>query len=99
MRGRIGTLCNISTNRMWVGTFHGLANRMLRLHHEQAGLPPHFSILDSDDQLRLIKRIVKDRNLDDEKWQPKQVQQVYQSTKTKGMRSSAMSVIAIIILI
>jgi len=89
MRYRIEKLCNISTNRMWVGTFHGLAHRMLRLHHEQAGLPAQFSILDSDDQLRLVKRLVKDNSLDPDKWEPKKVQWYINEQKQKGLRSHA----------
>jgi DNA helicase-2/ATP-dependent DNA helicase PcrA len=88
MRHRIEQLCEVSTQRMWVGTFHGLAHRMLRLHHEAAGLPAQFSILDSDDQLRLVKRLVKDNNLDNEKWEPKKIQWYINEQKQKGLRSS-----------
>ena len=87
MRYRIEQLCQISTQRMWVGTFHGLSHRLLRLHHEQAQLPAQFSILDSDDQLRLIKRLVKDHDLDPDKWEPKKVQWYINEHKQKGMRS------------
>jgi DNA helicase-2/ATP-dependent DNA helicase PcrA len=89
MRHRIEQLCEVSTSRMWVGTFHGLAHRMLRLHHEAAGLPAQFSILDSDDQLRLVKRLVKDNNLDNEKWEPKKIQWYINEQKQKGLRSGS----------
>ena len=87
MRFRIENLCQVSTHRMWVGTFHGLAHRMLALHHEAAGLPSQFSILDSDDQLRLVKRLVKDNNLDSDKWEPKKIQWYINEQKQKGLRS------------
>ena len=87
MRSRIEALCDLSTQRMWVGTFHGLAHKMLRLHYEKAGLPSQFTILDSDDQLRIVKRIIKDRKLDDEKWPPKNAQAFINRCKQQGRRS------------
>lgn len=87
MRGRIEDLLNISTRSMWIGTFHGLAHRLLRRHAEQAKLPPTFQVMDSDDQLRLIKRILKNMQLDDSKWPPKQIQWYINSQKEEGLRA------------
>ncbi len=64
MRHRIGQLMGTSQGGMWVGTFHGLAHRLLRAHHMDANLPQDFQILDSEDQLRLLKRLIKAMNLD-----------------------------------
>ena len=65
MRHRIEALLGQPVGGMWVGTFHGLAHRLLRAHWQEAGLPQGFQILDSDDQQRLVKRIVREMNLDD----------------------------------
>ncbi|MGB0189148.1 MAG: UvrD-helicase domain-containing protein, partial [Aequoribacter sp.] len=64
MRGRIESMLGLSTHGFWVGTFHGLAHRLLKAHWREAGLQQNFQILDSDDQLRLVKRIVKELGLD-----------------------------------
>ena len=74
MRGRIEEMLGVSTRGMWVGTFHGLAHRFLKAHWESAGLPQNFQILDSDDQLRLIKRVYREMRLDEDRWPPKQAQ-------------------------
>ena len=74
MRGRIESLLNVNVHGMWVGTFHGLAHRLLRSHWQEAGLRENFQIMDSDDQLRLVKRISKEMGLDDSRWPPKQIQ-------------------------
>lgn len=92
MRQRIEKLLMMRASSMWVGTFHGLAHRLLRMHHEDAGLPENFQILDSDDQLRLIKRIMKQMELDDSRWPPKQVQAFINSQKDEGLRSSHIEV-------
>jgi DNA helicase-2/ATP-dependent DNA helicase PcrA len=65
MRSRVERLMANSLNNMWIGTFHGLAHRLLRLHYEEAKLPQNFTILDSDDQYRLVKRLIKALNLDE----------------------------------
>ena len=65
MRGRIEELLKIQTSGMWFGTFHGIAHRLLRTHWREADLPETFQILDSDDQLRIVKRILKEMRLDD----------------------------------
>src|SRR4029079_8846129 len=73
MLTRISAMLPINTRGMWVGTFHGLCNRMLRAHFREAGLPATFQILDSQDQLALIKRLLKAANVDDDKFPPPQV--------------------------
>ncbi len=87
MRGRIESLLNFPAGAMWMGTFHGLAHRLLRRHAQEAGLPETFQILDSDDQLRIVKRIMKDLNLDDKKWPPRQAQWFINAQKDEGIRA------------
>ena len=87
MRGRIEDLLNISAQAMWIGTFHGLAHRLLRRHAKQAKLPTTFQVMDSDDQLRIIKRLVKSLNIDDSKWPPKQVMWFINAQKDEGIRA------------
>ncbi|MEQ5806253.1 DNA helicase II [Alteromonas sp. NFXS44] len=86
MRGRIEHLMKRSMHTMWMGTFHGLAHRLLRAHHAEAGLPENFQILDSDDQFRLIRRILKALNLDEKHWPPRQVQWYINGNKDEGLR-------------
>lgn len=86
MRGRIEDLIGGSSGAMWVGTFHGIAHRLLRLHWREAKLPQGFQILDSEDQLRQIKRILKAMELDDSRWPPRQVQWFINSKKDEGLR-------------
>jgi len=86
MRGRVETLLGRPGRGMWVGTFHGIANRMLRAHHREAGLPETFQILDSDDQLRFVRRVIRDMQLDDGEWAPKQVQWFINGRKDEGQR-------------
>ncbi len=88
MRGRIESLMGHSLAGMWVGTFHGLAHRLLRSHWQEAGLVKDFQILDSDDQLRLIKRITRSLQIDEDKWPPKQCQWYINSQKDEGLRSA-----------
>jgi len=88
MRGRIDELVGQSFGGMWVGTFHGLAHRLLRSHWQEAGLPEDFHILDSDDQLRLIKRINRSLNIDEERWPAKQCQWYINSQKDEGLRAA-----------
>ena len=87
MRGRIESLMRRPLNTMWIGTFHGLAHRLLRAHYEQANLPQNFQILDSDDQYRLIKRLLKSMNLDEKHWPPKQIQWYINGNKDEGLRA------------
>ena len=86
MRARVESLLGISAAAMWVGTFHGLAHRMLRLHYEAARLPQSFQILDSDDQLRMVKRVVRQLELDETRWPPKQAQWFINHNKDEGLR-------------
>ena len=86
MRSRVEELLGISAAAMWVGTFHGLAHRMLRMHHEAARLPQGFQILDSDDQLRMVKRVVRQLDLDEKLWPPKQAQWYINHHKDEGLR-------------
>jgi DNA helicase II / ATP-dependent DNA helicase PcrA len=87
MLTRISAMLPINTRGMWVGTFHGLANRLLRTHHREAGLPQSFQILDSQDQLSAIKRLMKSLNVDTEKYEPKKVQWFINSHKEAGRRA------------
>ncbi len=91
MKGRIEHLLNISTQGMWVGTFHGLAHRLLRRHALQAKLPVTFQVIDSDDQFRLIKRLLKSLNVDDSRWPPRQVQWFINAQKDEGIRAKHMA--------
>jgi DNA helicase-2/ATP-dependent DNA helicase PcrA len=91
MRHRIEDLLHISARSMWIGTFHGLAHRLLRQHAAQAKLPEAFQVMDSDDQLRLIKRLMKNLSIDDSKWPPKQVQWFINGQKEEGIRARHMA--------
>lgn len=88
MRGRIESLMGHSFAGMWVGTFHGLAHRLLRSHWQEAGLVEDFQILDGDDQLRLVKRINRSLKIDEDKWPAKQCQWYINSQKDEGLRSA-----------
>ncbi|MCA1979200.1 MAG: UvrD-helicase domain-containing protein [Thiobacillus sp.] len=87
MLTRISAMLPINTRGMWVGTFHGLANRLLRTHWREAGLPQSFQILDSADQLSAIKRLMKAMNVDTEKYEPKKVQWFINGHKEAGRRA------------
>ena len=87
MRGRIEKLLAIPASGMWIGTFHGIAHRLLRTHYQQAKLPESFQILDSDDQLRLIKRVMREFQLDEKEWPPRQVQWFINHQKDNGHRA------------
>ncbi|QIZ78116.1 DNA helicase II [Ferrimonas lipolytica] len=86
MRQRIEELSNAPMGRMWIGTFHGLAHRLLRAHHKEAKLPEGFQILDSDDQQRLLKRIIRSLELDEKKWPPRQAMGYINAKKDEGLR-------------
>ncbi len=88
MRLRIEELLERPIGGMWVGTFHGLAHRLLRAHWHEAGLPEKFQILDSDDQLRLIKRVHKSLGIDEKKWPAKQCQWFINEQKDEGLRAA-----------
>jgi len=88
MLTRISSLLPINPRGMWVGTFHGLCNRLLRAHHREANLPQLFQILDAQDQLSTIKRLMKLLNIDDEKFPPKQVMYFINNAKEQGLRAN-----------
>lgn len=87
MRSRIEQLLGPIAKSMWVGTFHGLAHRLLRMHWRDANLPEGFQILDSDDQLRLVKRVIQALNLDEDRWPAKQAQWFINGKKDEGLES------------
>ena len=86
MRGRIEALLGMPVSHLWIGTFHGLAHRLLRRHRQEAKLPQNFQIIDSDDQLRLIKRLLKNLEIDDSRWVPKEIQWFINAQKDEGLR-------------
>ena len=87
MRTRIEHMLGRPAGGMWVGTFHGLANRLLRAHAEEAGLPTGFQILDSEDQLRCIRRVLRDLDLDEKRWAPRRIQGFINARKDEGLRA------------
>jgi DNA helicase-2/ATP-dependent DNA helicase PcrA len=89
MLTRLSAMLPINTRGMWVGTFHGLCNRLLRAHHRDAGLPQLFQILDSGDQLSMVKRLAKAQNLDEDKFAPRQLQSFINNCKESGLRPNA----------
>ena len=86
MRSRLEQVLGINPQGLWVGTFHGIAHRLLKQHWQEAKLPRNFQILDSDDQLRLVKRICQQLQLDDKQWPPKQAQWFINGQKDEGLR-------------
>ncbi|MBT8442213.1 MAG: DNA helicase II [Gammaproteobacteria bacterium] len=86
MRGRIEALLGMPVDNLWVGTFHGLAHRLLRRHWREAGLPQSFQIIDADDQQRLIKRMCKNLELDETTWVPREIQYFINKQKDEGLR-------------
>src|SRR5690606_35566139 len=86
MLARLSALLPLDTRGMWVGTFHGLCNRLLRAHHRDANLPQTFQILDTADQLSAIKRLIKGAGIDDEKYPPRDVQRFINGAKEEGLR-------------
>ena len=86
MRGRIETMLQVPVGGMWIGTFHGLSHRLLRTHWREANLPQAFQILDSEDQLRVIRRLMKGLNMDEAYWPPKQAMWFINGHKEEGRR-------------
>jgi DNA helicase-2/ATP-dependent DNA helicase PcrA len=86
---RVAAMLPVNPRGMWIGTFHGLCNRMLRAHHRDAGLPQQFQILDSQDQLAAIKRLLKSLNVDEDRFAPREVQYFVNARKEEGVRASA----------
>ena len=87
MRGRIETLLGVPADPLWIGTFHGLSHRMLRRHWREARLPQSFQILDDDDQQRLVRKVIREQKLDEQRWVPREVQNFINSSKDEGRRS------------
>ncbi len=90
MRSRIEQLLGLPGGPLWIGTFHGIAHRLLRLHWREAGLAQAFQILDSEDQLRLIRKLLKAGNLDEERWIPREIQWFINSNKDEGRRPAGL---------
>ena len=86
MKQRLEKLLRISSKGLWFGTFHGICRRLLKIHWKEAGINEHFTILDSQDQLRIIKRIIKAKNLDENLYDPKALQSFINTQKDKGKR-------------
>ncbi len=86
MRGRVEQILGVPPGVLWIGTFHGIAHRLLRLHWREAGLTQGFQILDSDDQQRLVKRIIRANDLDESRWEPRDVAWFINSSKDEGRR-------------
>ena len=89
MRERAQSLLQVSARSMWIGTFHGIAHRLLRLHWQEAGLPENFQILDSDDQHRILRRLIKEEGMDESQWPAKQAQWYINVRKDEGLRPDA----------
>jgi len=85
---RLSAMLPINTRGMWIGTFHGLCNRLLRAHYRDANLPQTFQILDSADQLSTVKRLMKAMEVDTEKYVPREVQYFISGNKEEGLRAS-----------
>ena len=86
MKQRLEKILRISSQGLWFGTFHGICRRLLKIHLREAGISEFFSILDSQDQLRIIKRIIKGKNLDENLYDPKVLQSFINTQKDKGKR-------------
>ena len=89
MQARLAAMLPFNLRGMWIGTFHGLCNRLLRAHHRDAGLPALFQILDSADQLAAVKRLLKSLNVDDEKFPPRELTWFINAQKEAGLRPAA----------
>ena len=92
MLTRVAAMLPVNPRGMWMGTFHGLCNRMLRAHYRDAGLPQAFQILDSQDQLAVIKRLLKGMNVDEDRFPPRELQYFINGQKEEGVR--ALNVVA-----
>ncbi len=86
MRGRVEQLLGLPSGALWIGTFHGIAHRLLRLHWREAGLTQNFQIMDAEDQSRLIKKLLKAQDLDDTRWVPREILYFINSSKDEGRR-------------
>jgi DNA helicase-2/ATP-dependent DNA helicase PcrA len=93
MVARLSAMLPLNPRGLWIGTFHGLCNRLLRAHHRDAGLPPTFQILDAADQLAAIKRLLKSRNVDDETYPPRNLMHFINGCKDEGLRAKDVEVV------
>ena len=93
MKARLGNILSCPLQGLWVGTFHGLCHRLLRRHYQEARLPEQFHILDSDDQARVLKRVIASLNLDIEQWPVKQAQSFINGKKDEGLRPQHINVV------
>ena len=89
MRERAQNLLQVSARSMWIGTFHGIAHRLLRMHWHEAGLPENFQIIDSDDQHRILRRLIKEEGIDEAQWPARQAQWYINARKDEGQRPDA----------
>jgi len=87
MLTRLAAMLTLNPRGMWIGTFHGLCNRMLRAHHQEAGLPREFQILDTQDQLAAVKRLLRSMNADEDRFPPREVQYFIMRQKEEGLRA------------
>ena len=87
MRGRIENLLGVPSAPLWIGTFHGIAHRLLRIHWRDANLPQAFQIMDSEDQLRAIRKLLKALDLDETRWIPKEIMWFINARKDEGLRA------------
>src|SRR5665213_681369 len=92
MMARLQAMLPINTRGMWIGTFHGVCNRLLRAHFRDAGLPQAFQILDSADQLAALKRLLKSLHVDDEKYPPRQLAWFINNAKDQGLRAAEVEI-------
>lgn len=93
MGARLSAMLPINPRSLWIGTFHGLCNRLLRAHHRDAALPQTFQILDTADQLAAIKRLLKALNVDDERYPPRNLQHFINGCKEEGLRAGEVEVV------
>jgi DNA helicase-2/ATP-dependent DNA helicase PcrA len=87
MLTRLTAMLPVNPRGLWIGTFHGLANRLLRAHHQEAGLPREFQILDTQDQLSAVKRLAKSLNVDEDRFPPRELQRFINAQKEEGLRA------------
>jgi DNA helicase-2/ATP-dependent DNA helicase PcrA len=91
MRARVERLLAMPAAALWIGTFHGIAHRLLRIHWREAQLPQGFQIMDSEDQQRLIKKVIRGKELDETRWVPREVQWFINSNKEAGRRPARLA--------
>lgn len=91
MRGRLQSMVGREAQGMWVGTFHGLSHKLLRLHWQEVGLPEHFQVIDSDEQLSIIRRLFKSLNINEDRFDPKKTQHFINRKKDEGSRANSLN--------